>query len=237
MSKYIRKVIVGSKLHRLDTPKSDTDIRGIHISEIKDVINPFDKLKNTHWIESEDEDSTSYELNYLAKLLTTGNPTALEILFSDKVIMSTEVGDEISENWLKFMNTKSFIDSSLGYSHNQYNKFYNFEGPGVNGQERTAKFAVAFLRVMWQCEQFLLTGEFKCDLRECDMYELMKKIKPLSKEEIQPFIPEVFGNMSEMNNRVSYASSVASEDILNLIPDYEWIKSFLNRAYINNKEN
>jgi hypothetical protein len=133
------------------------------------------------------------------------------------------------ENWQKFMDTHKFIMASRGYAHNQWNKFYNFESEGLKGQERTAKFAVAFLRVMWQCEQFLTTGEFKCNLKECDMFDLLKTIKPLSVAEIQPYLPKIVEAMSDMNMRVSVAESKTK--FKDMKPDIKWIEEFIYEAY------
>lgn len=226
--KILTKVVVGSRLHGLETPTSDYDYRGIHIHSLRDVLSPFKTLKNTTWIEG-DEDNTSYELADFCKNATKGNATILEVFFSDKVIETTAQIEVMRLNWRKFMDTKMFIDASRGYAHNQWNKFYNFESKGINGQERTAKFAVAFLRVMWQCEQFLKTGEFKCNLRESDLYPLLKKIKPLSVEEIQPYLPEIVAAMSDMNMRVSVATY--DSKFLEMKPDIEWIEKFIYEVY------
>lgn len=229
----ITKVVVGSRLHGLHTPASDWDYRGIHISPIKKVLSPFAKQKNTVWIEG-DEDNTSYELAEFCKLATKGNATILEVFFSDQIKETSPIADEMRMNWTKFIDTHHFVNASRGYAHNQYNKFYLFEDKGVLGQERTAKFAVSFLRVMWQCEQFLLTGQFKCNIEEADIFPLMKKIKPMSREEIQDkaVISEVFGTMTEMNNRVSYAEAHALEGVLEMKPDLEWVEDFIYRAYM-----
>lgn len=227
----ITKVVVGSRLHGLHTETSDWDYRGIHISPLKSVLSPFKKQKNTTWLEG-DEDNTSYELAEFCKLATKGNATILEVFFSNMVEDTTPIADEMRQNWPKFINTKMFIDASRGYAHNQWNKFYNFEDKGVNGQERTAKFAVAFLRVMWQCEQFLLTGEFKCNLKESDLFDLLKKIKPLSVEEIQEYLPEVVAAMSKMHDRV--ASAQKDSPYMEMKPDIEWIEDFIYRAYMSN---
>lgn len=227
----LTKVVVGSRLHGLETPTSDWDYRGIHISPLKNVLSPFKKQKNTVWIEG-DEDNTSYELADFCQQATKGNATILEVFFSDQIKETSPIIDVMRANWAKFMNTKQFIDASRGYAHNQWNKFYNFETKGINGQERTAKFAVAFLRVMWQCEQFLLTGEFKCNLKECDIYPLLKRIKPMSREEIQKILPEIVAAMSEMDMRVAKAEGDASKEILEMKPDLEWIEEFIYSAYV-----
>lgn len=224
----LTKVLVGSRLHGLNTETSDYDYRGIHIYPLVEVLSPFKTLKNTTWIEG-DEDNTSYELADFCKLATKGNATILEVFFSDQVIETSPLIDEMRLNWKKFMDTHMFIDASRGYAHNQWNKFYNFESKGVNGQERTAKFAVAFLRVMWQCEQFLLTGKFECNLTESDLFPLLKKIKPMSVEEIQSMLPEIVAAMGDMDRRVAVATSTSK--FVNMKPDIKWIEEFIYRAY------
>lgn len=83
--KILTKVVVGSRLHGLDTPESDWDYRGIHIHNLKEALSPFRKLKNTTWIEG-DEDNTSYELRDFCKNATKGNATILEVFFSNQVV-------------------------------------------------------------------------------------------------------------------------------------------------------
>lgn len=226
--KIITKVVVGSRLHGLHTEQSDHDYRGIHIHDLKEVLSPFKSLKNTSWIEG-DEDNTSYELADFCKNAVHGNATILEVFFSNQIIDTTPIADEMRDNWHKFMHTKRFVMASRGYAHNQWNKFYNFESAGVNGQERTAKFAVAFLRVMWQCEQFLLSGQFVCNLSSSDLFPLLKKIKPLSVKEITPYLPEIVAAMSDMNMRVAVAESQSPYMVME--PDIPWIEDFIYRSY------
>lgn len=226
--RIITKVLVGSRLHGLHTEDSDYDYRGIHINELIDVLSPFKTLKNTTWIEG-DVDNTSYELADFCKQAIHGNATILEVFFSDQIIESSPIANEMRANWEKFIDSKKFVAASRGYAHNQWNKFYNFEDVGGNGQHRTAKFAIAFLRVMWQCEQFLLTGEFKCSLQDCDMLALLKKIKPLSVQEIRPLVPEIVAAMGDMDRRVSVA--MAESRFMDMKPDIKWIEEFIYNAY------
>lgn len=120
--KQIAKVLVGSRLHGLHTEQSDFDYRGIHIHELKDKISPFQTLKNTSWIEG-DEDNTSYELADFCKMAVKGNATNLEVFFSNEVLETSAIHREMKENWLKFMDTEMFVKASLGYAKNQKTKF------------------------------------------------------------------------------------------------------------------
>jgi|ERR1035437_2736804 predicted nucleotidyltransferase len=228
--KTILTVLTGSRLHGLNRPDSDYDWRGVFMHPLIEVLSPFTKIKNTSWIEGK-EDNTSFELASFAKQAVHGNCTILEILFSDKVKKSTPVADEMRDNRYKFMDAEKFTLASKGYAHNQINKFYEQEDKGIYGQNRTSKFAVAFLRTMWQCENFLLTGEFKCSLVESDLFPLMRKIKPLSAEDIKPFRGEIMAAMDKMYDRVSKAQSESA--FMDMKPDIPWIESFLERSYVN----
>lgn len=229
--KVLTKVLVGSRLHGLETPGSDYDYRGIHIHGLREVLSPFKKLKNTDWIEG-DEDNTSYELADFCKNATKGNATILEVFFSDKIIETSPVADEMRANWTRFIDTRQFINASRGYAHNQWNKFYNFEDIGIKENERTNKFAIAFLRVMWQCEQFLLTGKFECNLSNSDLFPLMRKIKGLPRNDLRQFLPEIVAAMGDMNMRVSVAESKSK--FLDMKPDINWIEEFIHNAYTHN---
>src|SRR5579875_946101 len=112
--KILTKVLVGSRLHGLNTASSDYDYRGIHVHDLQDVLSPFKTLKNTTWIEG-DEDNTSYELADFCKQATHGNATILEVFFSDQVMETSPIADEMRANWQRFMDTHHFINASRGY--------------------------------------------------------------------------------------------------------------------------
>lgn len=227
--KILTRVLVGSRLHGLHTQSSDYDWRGIHIHPLKDVLSPFKKLKNTSWIEG-DEDNTSYELADFCKNATKGNATILEVFFSDIIKEDSGIAAEMRENWEKFIDTDSFVMASRGYAHNQYNKMNLFESAGVKGQERSAKFAVAYIRVLWQCAQFLKTGEFPCYINDRELHYFLLEIKPLTVEQLQPYIPKLTEMFMLMQKEVTdnYATTKFKYK-----PDIEWIEDFLLRAYTN----
>ena len=231
----LAKVVVGSQLHKTATPTSDWDFRGIFCDDLKEALSPFKNHKTTSWIEG-DEDNTSYELREFCKLATKGNATILEVFFSDMICQTSLAHQEMRENWEKFMCTHHFVNASRGYAHNQYKKALSYDDLGVRQQVRTAKFVISFLRVMWQCEQFLLTGEFKCSLETCDMYDFIKEIKGKSREELD--IPLCFAKMEEMDKRLLVAEQWCRDNAPEryaMEPDIEWIEKFLYRVYTDKK--
>jgi hypothetical protein len=64
------------------------------------------------------------------------------------------------------------------------------------------------------------------------MYELLKKIKPMSRAEIQGCLPEVVEAMSQMDMRVAKAEGDALPEVMAMKPDLEWIEDFIYRAYM-----
>lgn len=224
--KTIARVTVGSRLHDTHREDSDWDYRGIHLHPLRDKLSPYKTLKNTSWIEG-DVDNTSYELADFCKLASMGNATALEIFFSDKIIETSPIHQEMKDSWQKFMNAEKFLSASRGYSQNQFRKMLDYSDTGVKNQPRTAKFIIAFLRVMWQCEQFFITGEFKCSLKESDLYDYIMSIKQKTKDQID--VGEAINIMNSMENRVSLAYSKSK--FKDMKPDIEWIEDFIYRAY------
>lgn len=220
----VAKVVVGSRLHGLHTPESDYDFRGIHLHKIKDILSPYKTLKNTTWIEG-DDDNTSYELSDFCKGATHGNATYLEVFFSDQIESTSPVHQEIKENWKKFMDTDKFVMASKGYAQNQLNKMYLFEDEGVNGQRRTGKFVVAYMRVMWQCAQFLKDGKFYCQIPDGEMKDFMLLAKKNWKAEYTPIATEWF---SKLQSEVSVNWATAEK----MTPDLEWIEDFIYRSYM-----
>lgn len=227
MTQILTKVIVGSRLHNLANERSDTDYRGVHIHDLKDVLSPFKTLKNTMWIEG-DEDNTSYELADFCKLAVHGNATILEVFFSNMVVETTSVAEYMRANWQKFMDTERFVAASRGYAHNQFQKMNLFESAGIRGQERTAKFAVAYIRVMWQCAQFLHTGQFPCQIPDGAIRDLLLEIKPLTAEGLRPYIPTLTQRFLDLQRDVTDAYEHTTH---RFTPDLPWIEQFIYDAY------
>jgi uncharacterized protein len=221
--KVITKVVVGSRLHGLANEKSDWDFRGIHMYSLKETLSPFKKLKNTDWIEG-DQDNTSYELADFCKNATKGNATILEVFFSDQVIENSPIAQEMRDNWKKFMDTDNFVMASRGYAASQLNKMALFDDIGVKGQSRTPKFAVACVRVMWQCLEFLKGGVFKCTIDDPGLKDFLLDVKNNWRPELVPILTEKF---TVLQGEVSQAWATAPK----MKPDIEWVEDFIYRAY------
>jgi predicted nucleotidyltransferase len=217
----LTKVVVGSRLHGLESENSDWDYRGIHIYPLKDTLSPFKKLKNTHWLEDNDDD-TSYELRDFCKLATKGNATILEVFFSNNIIATSPTADTLRRNWRKFIDTDNFVAASRGYAHNQYNKLQLFDP-----DKRSPKFAVAYIRVLWQAATFLESGTFHCQIDEPVVRDFLRRVKFTPTEDFAELVPELGEWFTKMQARVTDA--YAKAEIIK--PDINWIEEFIYNAY------
>lgn len=221
--KQLTEVLVGSRLHGLNNEQSDYDYRGIHIYTLKETLSPFKTLKNTNWIEG-DVDNTSYELRDFCKQATHGNATILEVFFSDQIKETTAIAEEMRANWFKFMDTDKFVMASRGYAANQLNKMQLFDDIGVKDQKRTSKFAIAYIRVLWQCALFLEEQKFYCKLPDGELRDFLMKLKSGWDDS---YIPECTERFAALQARVTEAWKKAPKHK----PDIEWIEDFIYRAY------
>lgn len=224
--KLLTKVLVGSRLHGLETETSDYDYRGVHLHDLKEILSPFRQTKDTFWIEG-DTDNTSYELSSFCKQAVHGNATILEVFFSNKVEYTSPVADKMRENWHRFIDTDKVVMAGRGYAANQLNKMQLFDDIGVKNQPRTSKFAVAYCRVLWQTSEFLRTNEFKCQIDDPELHAFLKKIKAGWKEE---YIPECTELFIKLQADVTKHWKTAKK----MKPDVDWIEEFIHESYTSN---
>lgn len=75
--------VSGSRAYGLDTPQSDTDLRGVFILP-RDMFFGFGYIEQ---VSSERNDHVYYELGKYLKLLTKNNPSAIELLFAPEDVV------------------------------------------------------------------------------------------------------------------------------------------------------
>jgi uncharacterized protein len=218
MSNVILSVVVGSRLHGLNNESSDYDIRGIFMHPLRDLVSPFKSLKNTSWIEG-DEDNTAYELRDFCKYAAYGNPTILEILWSNMVRENSLLGEELQANRHRFLDSKRIFEAHKGYAQNQYNKMNMFEPDA-----RTPKFCVAYIRSLVQGMQLLESGTFECQVGP-EWRDFLLDVKYHFRPELVPTLAQRFSLL-----QVQFADCYAKHHD-RFTPDYEWIEDFLYRAY------
>jgi hypothetical protein len=169
-------------------------------------------------------DNTSYELADFCKQATHGNATILEVFFSNEIKQTSPIADTMRANWQKFIDTDRVVMAGRGYATNQLNKMQLFDDIGVKDQRRTSKFAIAYCRVLWQCAEFLRTGEFPCQVTDPELRAFLLKLKSGWND---GYIPECTERFASLQADVTKYWKTAPK----LKPDIKWIEEFIYDSY------
>jgi uncharacterized protein len=184
----ILKVVVGSQAHGLAGPNSDYDYRGVFVVPTSELVGLGKKIDNTSWIEGQ-EDDTSWEIGHFLNLAVHCNPTILETFLAPLAVDQKGNGEWAVEGNYKWINglrslfpyvwnSKDVMNAFIGYGLNQRKKFFD------DKDKRAAKYAVAYLRVLYQAEELLKTGTFTVRIADTEIGETLKKWKAMSSVEI-----------------------------------------------------
>lgn len=167
--KLILKVLIGSRAHGLHNLDSDMDYRGVYVYPTQDILSLDYVYKGSSWIHGK-EDQTLYELGHFLHLAMKCNPTILEI-FMAPVEEADVIGKALQDLFPYVWNPADAFNAFTGYSKNQQKKMLDKK----DGRER--KFAVAYLRTLWNLYDLLTTGRFSLEVTDQDFKQELLDIK------------------------------------------------------------
>ena len=168
--KVILKVLTGSRAHGLATKESDYDYRAVYVLPTSDILSLGYKYKGSSWTEGDQHDNTAYEIGHFLQLATKCNPTILE-MFKAPIIEATEEGKKLIELFPYVWNPKQTFDAFVGYGLNQRKKFLDKK------DNRQNKFAIAYIRTLFNLIQLLETGTFNVEIKQEDLKSRLLKYK------------------------------------------------------------
>jgi uncharacterized protein len=171
--KVILRVLVGSRAHGLHTEDSDYDWRGVFVTPTSEILKLGGTMKQTSWIEGK-EDDTSWEIGKFLLLATKCNPTILEVFKAQTHpvrIQNALWGIELQGLFDAVWSSKYVRDAFVGYGLNQRKKFLD------NKDVRPQKYAVAYLRTLYQATELLETGNFSVNMEKTPIFEKLKRWK------------------------------------------------------------
>jgi hypothetical protein len=167
--RFILKTIVGSQAHGLATPESDFDYRGVFIYPTSEIISIRPPSDQTSWIEGK-KDDTSWELGKFLMMAIKCNPTILEV-FKSPVNYDFKYGQELRDLFPYVWNSTDVCNAYIGYGLNQRKKFLE------DKDKRQPKYAVAYLRSLYNAWEILTTGDFSVDMSKTEIFKTLKKWK------------------------------------------------------------
>lgn len=232
--KLLVQVVGGSTAYGLNTPESDLDYRGVFINTEPSKILGLERMD--HVQKQETDDVVYYELRKFFELLRNGNTGALEILFSEDFLQTSDVFEEIRANKFKFVDTDKMFRCLLGYMQGEL-RLANGERTGVLGSKRKAQvekygfspknFTQLFRLANCGCALFE-KGYFPVNMEKYDAYvhAFLMRVKTQ---------PE-FYTKAELNNAARHYEEhlkLAYEDRkFKYTFDSEYANDVLRRAYL-----
>lgn len=171
----ILRVLVGSRAHNLHTEESDYDWRAVYVNPTTEILKLGGTTQQTSWIEGK-EDDTAWELGKFLLMATKCNPTILEVFQAEALssVMSDKsglFGEKLQTLFPHVWNSTDVYNAFRGYGKNQQKKFLEEK------DTRPHKYAVAYLRTLYNAVQLLSTGTFSLDTSNTPIYETLKKWK------------------------------------------------------------
>ncbi|WP_226995336.1 DNA polymerase beta superfamily protein [Candidatus Symbiothrix dinenymphae] len=135
--------ISGSKAYGLDTPQSDTDIRGVFALDKK----TFYGLRSVEQVDNPSNDITYYELKRFVELLLRNNPNILELLNTppDKVLYRHPVMDLIRP---EMFLSKLCLSTFAGYAQSQIKKAKGLNKKIFNPIDEKRKSVLDFCHII-----------------------------------------------------------------------------------------
>jgi predicted nucleotidyltransferase len=135
----IFETITGSKAYGLDTPASDTDVRGVYVVPRS----MFYSLEYPEQVSNETNDIVYYELRRFMELLSKNNPNIMEMLgVPDQCVLANHKVMKMlrPELFLSKLCEKTFAN----YAFTQIKKAYGLEKKIVNPVEKDRKSVLDF---------------------------------------------------------------------------------------------
>lgn len=180
--KTICRIVAGSRLYGLETPESDTDIRGVFLNTDPGEILGLSRRDN---FKVAGEDTLLLEFRHYMGHLRKSNTSSIELLFAEGFDVLTDEFRAVRENRLRFIDSDLFYRSLTGYIHNE-RRLANGERTGELGGKRKAqldrhgfspKNFSHLLRLAYCGEAFFRTSFYPVDLRGTEFREAVFSVK------------------------------------------------------------
>ncbi|HET8579684.1 MAG TPA: nucleotidyltransferase domain-containing protein [Nitrospiraceae bacterium] len=169
MPQTILRVLVGSQAHGLAGPDSDADYRSVFAIPTEEMFRLGFKYQGTRMVK-EEADETSWEIGLFLSLATEGHPLILET-FLAPVITADKWGTELRALFPAVWTPQIAYEAFVGYAMNQRKKFLEKK------DSRPAKYAVTYLRALYNLCELLQTGTFTIQIGETPIGATIARIK------------------------------------------------------------
>ena len=165
----ILRVLVGSQAHGLATAESDRDYRRVYVMPTEQMFHLGFKYPATQWTKTEG-DETAWEVGQFLTLATQCHPLVLETLLAP-VVTADQWGHQLRSLFPTLWTPDQAFEAFTNYARNQRTKFLDKK------DERPAKYAAAYIRVLDNLRELLETGTFTVQISSTTMGATLAQIK------------------------------------------------------------
>jgi len=165
----ILKVLVGSHAHGLASKESDRDYRRVYVIPTENMFQLGFKYPATRWIKG-DGDETAWEIGQFLLLATQAHPLILETLLAP-VITADEWGEQLRVLLPAMWSPQKAFEAFTNYANNQRTKLLDKK------DGRPAKYAAAYIRVLYNLCELLMSGSFQIRVADSPAGERLARIK------------------------------------------------------------
>lgn len=179
------KVIVGSQAYGTNFPESDIDIKGIYLQNSDEIL-----MGNYKEQINVSDDEVYYEIKRFLDLLSTNNPTILEILNTpeDCILYKNPILNELFENRNKFITLKC-KNSFGGYVTQQLSKAKGLDKKmNWESEKFTRKGVLDFCTVSMPPAKGSKSVEFFCEHYGISQSQIGLTNIPNAKDNYQMFV-------------------------------------------------
>jgi uncharacterized protein len=153
----ILQVMAGSRSFGLATERSDQDLRGVFLAPPREFFALDGAPRHVDLKESEE---FYWELGRFCSLALRANPNLLECLHSEKILVVTDLGQELLDLRDAFLSKKVYA-TYLGYAQAQFRKMRNRRAAG---KAIKWKHAMHLCRLLISGRKLLASGVLQVDV-------------------------------------------------------------------------
>jgi len=151
----------GSRSHNTELPTSDEDFLAVYVSSNKELLGMFpppDTVDNPTDVKP---DYQAHEVGKFCQLLLKGNPSIVEMLFTDRMCFDTPDWLTLKAYRKKFLSQVA-VRQYLGYAEGQLKKLAHHTGNAglhTKGGKYSEKWAYHMVRLLWDAKRIAQGGE------------------------------------------------------------------------------
>lgn len=165
----ILKVLIGSQAHGLAGPESDADYRSVYVMPTADLFRVGFRYQGTR-MTKETADETAWEIGLFLSLALECYPLVLET-FLAPVVSADEWGRELRDLFPSVWSPRLAYEAFMTYAANQRKKFLDKK------DGRPAKYAAAYVRVLYNLCELLDRGTFTVRIAETEVGADLARLK------------------------------------------------------------